>query len=119
MARLYYYCSFAILLTCSACSPSGPSASHDPKATTAAGSSDVAAVSSPPSGESRIVPGLTPAPESPAPDLKPEYSDKAAFLASLEATRPKQAVALDGKNVWKGFGPAISYRTNGNGSISH
>ena len=49
--------------------------------------------------------------------MKPEYSDKAAFLANLEATRPKQAVALDGKNVWKGFGPAMSYRTNGNGSI--
>ena len=83
------------------------------------GSSNAAAASSPPSGEARIVPGMTPVLESPASDLKPEYSDKAAFLANLEATRPKQAVALDGKNVWKGFGPAISYRTNRNGSISH
>jgi hypothetical protein len=53
------------------------------------------------------------------PDLKPEYSDKTALLAHLEATRPKQAVVLDGQSVWKGFGPPISYRTNGNGSISH
>ena len=82
-------------------------------------SSDTAAVSSPPSGDARIARGLTPAPEAPGPDMKPEYSDKAVFLADLEATRPKQAVALDGKTVWKGFGPAISYRTNGNGSISH
>jgi hypothetical protein len=85
----------------------------------AAGSSDAAAVSSPPSGEARVVNGPTPAPEAPRPDVKPEYSDKAAFLADLEVARPKQAVTLDGKNVWKGFGPAISYRTNGNGSISH
>jgi hypothetical protein len=119
MTRFYLYCGFATLLTCSACSPSGPSTPHDPKATTAVGSSDAAAVSSSPSADARIVPGLTPVPEAPASDMKPEYSDKAAFLANLEATRPKQAVALDGKNVWKGFGPAISYRTNRNGSISH
>ena len=69
-------------------------------------------------GEARIGPGLTPVPEAPGRGMKTEYSDKAAFLADLEATRPKQAVALDDKNVWKGFGPAISYRTNSNGSIS-
>jgi hypothetical protein len=117
MTRIYYYCSFATLLACGACSP-GPSTSQDPKATTPVGSSGAAAVSRPPSEEARVIQGLIPAPEKPGPALKPEYSDKAAFLADLEATRPKQAVLLDGKSAWNGFGPAISYRTNGNGSIS-
>ena len=111
MARLYYYCSFAILLTCSACSPSGPSTA--PKA------SAPSTGSSPQAGEARIIAGQPPAPEATGPALKPEYADKTTFLAHLEASRPKQAVVLDGQNVWKGFGPAISYRTNGNGSISH
>jgi hypothetical protein len=48
---------------------------------------------------------LTPVPKARGPDIKPEYSDKAAFLANLEATRPKQAVAPDGKNVLEGFRP--------------
>src|SRR5580693_9151934 len=117
MIRIYYYCSFATLLACGACSPPAPSTS--PKATAAVASSDAAAVSNPPSEEARVIHGLNPAPEAPGPDMKPEYSDKAAFLAGLEATRPKQAVELDGKNVWKGFGPVMSYRTNANGSISH
>jgi hypothetical protein len=117
MTRIYYYSAFATLLACGACSPPAPSTSHDQKATTAVGSSNAAPTSSPPSEEARIVQGQIPAPAAPDKDLKPEYSDKAALLANLEATRPTQAVELDGKNVWKGFGPAISYRTNGNGSI--
>lgn len=117
MTRIYYYSSFAILLACGACSPPAPSTSQAPKATTPVGSSDAAAISSPPSEMARIINGPAPAPAAPAPDMKAEYSDKATFLASLEATRPNQAVLLDGKNVWKGFGPALSYRTNGNGSI--
>ena len=118
MTRIYYYSTFAILLACGACSPPGPSTSHDQKATTAVGSSNAAPTSSPPSEEARIIQGQIPAPAVPGQDLKPEYSDKAAFLANLEAARPKQAVLLDGKSAWNGFGPAISYRTNGNGSIS-
>jgi len=115
MTRLYYCCSLAALLILSACSPSGPSAA--PKSTTAAAPPSSIAPSIPQSGDTRV--SSPPAPEPPAAALKPEYSDKAAFLAHLEASRPKQAVTLDGQNVWKGFGPAISYRTNGNGSIGH
>jgi len=114
MTRLYFCCSLAALLICSACSPSGPAASP-PKVTTAAGPSNAAAVAASAPGDTRV--GSPPAPEPPAASLKPQYSDKTAFLAHLEATKPKQAVTLDGQNVWKGFGPAISYRTNGNGSI--
>jgi hypothetical protein len=117
MTGIYYYSTFAILLACGACSPPGPSTSHDQKATTAVGSSNAAPTSSPPSEEARIIQGQIPAPAAPGQDLKPEYSDKAALIADLEATRPTQAVELDGKKVWKGFGPAFSYRTNGNGSI--
>ena len=117
MTRIHYF-SFATLLTCVACSPPAPSTSHDPKGTTAVGSSDAPAVSSPPSEQARTTEGSIPAPATPGEGLKPEYSDKAALLANLEATRPTQAVELDGKKVWKGFGPAITYRTNGNGSIS-
>jgi len=115
MTRFLFCCGLATLLMCSACSPSGPTAS--PKAATAAVPSTPVAPSSSQSSEARIAAAQSTAPEPPAASLKPEYSDKSAFLAHLEATKPKQAVTLDGQNVWKGFGPAISYRTNGNGSI--
>lgn len=117
MTRIHYL-SFATLLACVACSPPAPSTSHDPKGTTPVGSSDTPAVSSTPSEQARTIQAPLPEPKAPDRDLKAKYSDKAAFLASLEAAKPTQAIELDGKNVWKGFGPAIAYRTNGNGSIS-
>ena len=124
MTRSYYYFSFATLLACAACSPPGPSTSHDAKGTAAVSSSDAPAVSnppsvsSPPSEQARAIQEPLPAPKAPDEDLKAKYSDKAALMANLEATRPTQAIELDGKKVWNGFGPAIAYRTNGNGSIS-
>ncbi len=117
MTRIHYF-GFATLLTCVACSPPDPATSHDAKGTSAVGSSDAPAVSSPPLGQGRTIQEPIAGPTTPGQDMKPEYSDKAAFLASLEATRPTQAVELDGERVWKGFGPAITYHTNGNGSIS-
>ena len=118
MTRSYYYFSFATLLACAACSPPAPSTSHDAKGTAAVGSFDAPAVSTPPSEQARAIQEPLPAPKAPDEDLKAKYSDKAAFMANLEATRPTQAIELDGKKVWNGFGPAIAYRTNGNGSIT-
>jgi hypothetical protein len=104
MNRIFCYCSLATLLACGACS--SPAVNPYENSTT------------PPSEEARAIYGLFPAPPALNPEMKPEYSDKATFLAELESTRPKQEVELDGKNVWKGFGPTMRYHTNGNGSIS-
>jgi hypothetical protein len=104
MTRILYHCSLATLLACGACS----STAVNPYTNS----------TSPPSEEARAIYGLFPAPGAPSQDMKPEYSDKATFLAALETIRPKQGVELDGKSVWNGFGPSLLYRTNGNGSIS-
>ena len=53
-----------------------------------------------------------------APALKTQYPDKAALLADLQAIHPGLAVELDGERVWEGFGPAIKFRKNPDGSIS-
>lgn len=117
MIRIHYFC-FATLLACVACSPPTPSTSHDSRGATPVGSSDAPTGSTPPSGQGGTIQEPIPGPTTPGQDMKPEYPDKAAFLANLQQTRPTQAVELDGERVWKGFGPAITYRTNGNGSIS-
>jgi hypothetical protein len=49
--------------------------------------------------------------------LKAEYPNRAAFLADVDAARPRTAVELDGKPVWNGFGPTIRYRTATDGTI--
>jgi hypothetical protein len=87
----------------------------------AAGSPGAVPAPTPETGiEARLIRGQLTALESetPNPGLKPEYSDKTSFLSDLQATRPSNAVDLDGKNVWSGFGPATRYHTNQNGSIS-
>jgi hypothetical protein len=69
--------------------------------------------------EARLILGKLPSgPETPAATLKPRYPDKDAFLADLKAVHPSSAVELDGKGVRDGFGPALRYHTNPDGSIS-
>jgi hypothetical protein len=51
--------------------------------------------------------------------LKPQYPDKAALLTDLQKVHPSNAVHLDGKEIGSGFGPALQYRINADGSISH
>ena len=85
------------LLTCVACSPQDQSKPRA-AATTEAKSPSVS--------------------DTPAPTLKPQYPDKAALLADLQKVHPSNAVNLDGKEIASGFGPAMQYRTNAEGSIS-
>jgi len=54
----------------------------------------------------------------PAPGLKPKDADKAAFLADIKAVKPTMQVDLDGNAIEPGFGPATSYRSNKDGSVS-
>jgi hypothetical protein len=61
---------------------------------------------------------LPPGPTALAPSLKPRYPDKAAFLADVKAVRSSIAVELDGEVIWTGFGPAASYRTSDDGSVT-
>ena len=123
MTRIYY-CVFATLLTCGACSK--PTAPHAPPAvggTSGSPGAPPAATTEAPTQETgieaRVILGKLPAPGSEVPSsLKPRYPDKAAFLADLQTTHPGHAVELDGKSVWSGFGPALQYRSNTDGSIT-
>jgi hypothetical protein len=122
MIRIYCIC--AALLTC-ACSAPGPSAPQTvPPAASVAGSPPAAATGDGPTKEmgieGHVVLGKVPAPgsSSTAAALRLRYPDKAAFLADVQTAHPVQAVVLDGSAVWQGFGPALSYRTNLDGSIS-
>jgi glucose/arabinose dehydrogenase len=105
-------CILVTLLTCVACSPQDQSA---PRANPAAADTPAPAAA-PPTATTEAK--LPPVSQTPAPTLKPRYPDKAALLADLQTTHPSSAVELDGKDVWSGFGPALQYRTNGDGSIS-
>lgn len=125
MTRIY--CAFAVLLTCSACSTPGPSTPQStPPVASAAGAppaASAAKVDGPTKEmgiEGHVVLNKLPAPGSSpaAAKLKPRYSDKAALLVDIQATRPVQAVALDGNDVWPGFGPALAYHTGADGSVS-
>jgi hypothetical protein len=58
-------------------------------------------------------------PTTPPASLKKRYPDKAALLADLRSIHPGYAVELDGRSIWTGVGPAISYRTNSDSSVSH
>lgn len=94
-------CIFAALLTCSACSAPTPSATPAVPATSAP-----------------ALPAAAPEARKEVWNLKFRYVDKAAFLADVQANRPIQAVSLDDDSVWEGFGPAVRYHTNQDGSIS-
>ncbi|TMH52195.1 MAG: hypothetical protein E6H60_06155 [Betaproteobacteria bacterium] len=110
MTRIYY-CVFATLLMCGACS--NRTAPHAPPAATTEAPTQEMGI------EARAVLGKLPAPGSEGPSsLRPRYPDKAAFLADLQTTHPGHAVELDGKSVWSGFGPALQYRSNTDGSIT-
>ncbi len=121
MTRIY--CVFAVLLTCGACSTPGPSAPQSAPPVASASGAAATRVNGPTKEmgiEGHVVLNKMPAPGSAqtATNLKPRYPDKAAFLADIQATRPIQAVALDGNDLWQGFGPALVYETSADGSIS-
>ena len=63
-------------------------------------------------------PSPPPSDPNPVRDMKPKYSDKAAFLADIQAVKPAMQVELDGQSVSPGFGPAMRYRTGKDGSVN-
>ena len=109
MSRIFI---LVALLTCVACSPQDKSA---PTPNPTAADTHPSGVASPPGTTEAKSP---PAPKVPAPALQSQYPDKAALLADLQKLHPNNAVNLDGKEVGSGFGPALQYRTNADGSIS-
>ena len=69
--------------------------------------------------EARVV--LQAVPEGPtahaARTLKTEYPSKAALVEAIKEARPGTAVELDGVTLFAGFGPALRFRTEPDGTV--